>query len=376
MPHANRLFTAALAEARLGQEAEREDADIFDAMGCAMARLGLLFADLFYHLYKKVSVSPSSGPVPPPGIRNCCMLAKTMLDTSIIVEPVPDSYRHFYGAGGLVPEDVVGQMYTIGGGFIDFGHLRDIGDLTKYYYDVLLLSGRQGDVIKPPVADIRGTVTLLHNVPADRHIDVARSIAYAEAVFHEIETYWDLRWGRHHSSFSPEDLVSNFFGTVVAGNAIRLGLSGSFGDYNTLFAGALGVEMKLLGALGTADTSEALDCVDGTWFKGDSVKDGYLRRRNFSVWPLRPWLVDGIGTTGTGSFPSSTTSEFAIPDDASGFYVARYDVDKHSQGPDKIDAGVVVGSDFASLIESIRAAALSEYGDEYDSPVPVGRVGP
>jgi Protein of unknown function (DUF4056) len=339
-----------------------------------MAGLLLSIADLCDALYNKVSASPSSGPVPPPGVRYCCLLSKTMLDTSIIVEPIPESYRHFYGARGFVPKDVVGQMYTTAGGFIDFGHLRDLGDLTKYYYDVLRLSAHQGDTIKPPVDRVRATVTLLHDVPEDKQLDVARSMAYGEAVFHEIETYWSILPGCRNSSFSPEDLVSNFFGTYVAAKAIRFGTTG---DYNTNFTRAMKEATEALGSVTGEQTAAALDHVEDTWFQsGIHELGGYLLRRNFSVWPLHPWLVDGIGMTGTGSFPSSTTPDFAIADDAPSFYVSHYSVAEHSQGPDKIDAKVVTDADFEALIESIRVAALKDFGEAYDSPFPVGRVGP
>ena len=122
--------------------------------------------DLLDTLWHKVK-APLPAPVPAPGWRRCCMLAEERALSSNVVELEPLSFTHVYGAGGLIPNDPVGQLYTIAGGFVDFGHLRDIGDLTKYYYDRLRLSNNAGDVLDPPFELVHGTVTLLHDVPEE-----------------------------------------------------------------------------------------------------------------------------------------------------------------------------------------------------------------
>jgi hypothetical protein len=306
------------------------------------------------------------------------MLARHQGPFGGILEPNRDTYRHIYGAGGLLPSDKVGIMYTRAGGFIDFGHLRSIADLTKFYYDALAHRRRKGDVIEPPQGKALGKVTLLQDLPEERRVDVARSIAYSESVFHEIETYWQNSVGNRHSSFSPDDLISNFLGTYVAGQAIHDVATANAGDYNARFTDRLEAVMTRLGAVDRSTTKAALDRIEGTWVKGFQLLPSYLRRRNFDVWPLRPWIVDDLpGAQNTaGTFPAPTEPGFAIPADATAYYTADYPVPEGARDADEINADVVSLQQFGPLIQAIRADAEQEYGSGYDNPTPVGRVGP
>ena len=94
--------------------------------------------------------------------------------------------------------------------------------------------------------------------------------------------------------------------------------------------------MTRLGALSSGGTITALECVRGTWVVGSSVSHGYLRRRNFHIWPLQPWLVEGMDAgTVSGEFPTQVEPDFAIRFGAGRFYVSRYVVEKTTKVPAK-----------------------------------------
>jgi len=75
--------------------------------------------------------------------RAACSVTSRAALLANFLEDAPATYRHVYDGGSgtplrsLFPMDPVGIMYTCAGGFIDFGHLRDIADLTFYYLQQL-----------------------------------------------------------------------------------------------------------------------------------------------------------------------------------------------------------------------------------------------
>jgi hypothetical protein len=292
------------------------------------------------------------------------------------LEDEPSTYRHQFGSRGLAPRDAVGIMYTCAGGFIDFGHLRDNADLTFFYFRALTRGAwRKGTRIAAPPG-IRGTVEILADVPRELGVDLARHLTYNESIYHEIETYWDRSTGAHHSSFSPEDLVSNYLGNYVAALALELR-----GDFSSATGTALAQLMRQLGVVSKADTQLAFDAVRNTWVRGASSRsvllpDDYLRRRSLTTWPQEPWLVDNFGpcTGSTATFPDDP--DFEIDPLAAAFAKVDYEVPAASRGPGKIDAETVTPADFPALITAIKNDARNLYGPDFDSPAPVGRLGP
>jgi hypothetical protein len=318
-----------------------------------------------------------------PGLRACCMICDFkggILDN--FLDDTPATYRHIYGSGGgglsaLFPRDRVGIMYTCAGGFIDFGHMRDLADLTFYYFQAMRRGCRsKGDVIPRPPG-IRGEVTIEDDIPANLAIDIARDAAYQESIYHEIETYWDHSVGAHHSSFSPEDLVSNYLGTYVAKQAISGGP-----DFNSAMGTAIKNVMFVMGVLPRAGTQAAYDVIKPYWVRSvanraPALPDNYLRRRNFAVWPVRPWLVNNLSNCvgAAGVFPSVNPA-WPIDPAAVDYYQAVYEVPAASRGPGKIASETVTPDDFPTLIDAIKSDARQVYGENYDSPDPVGRLGP
>ena len=105
---------------------------------------------------------------------------------------------------------------------MDLGHLRETCDLTEFVW--MRLQGFAG--LPTVIPTIQGEATIVRQVPPNRWLTVAQAIAFDDALGHEIMTY-DLQGpGMHNSAFSPEDLCSNFVGTVVARMAI--GIRGVF----------------------------------------------------------------------------------------------------------------------------------------------------
>ena len=119
------------------------------------------------------------------------------------------------------PTEKNGIIYTGGAGFIDTAHLRYCCDNTKTAYDrISAAKGSPGTVIIMP----EGSATITQTVPANLWTKVAGAISFDDALAHEIRTYWDANPavplptipfpGMMNSSFSPEDLCSNFIGII------------------------------------------------------------------------------------------------------------------------------------------------------------------
>src|SRR2546430_10748342 len=154
---------------------------------------------------------------PAPYQRNCCLLSPLKVPVPRggvgIADPAALG-QHKYGGG-----DIYGPVYTCAAGFLDLGHLRDHIDLTKYYFSWLRKLKFAKDASIPATA-FDGIIVINKDIPKEDRIDVARSIAYSQSIAYEIFEYWSNVPGFHNSAFSPEDLVSNFLGTYVAGVAL------------------------------------------------------------------------------------------------------------------------------------------------------------
>jgi hypothetical protein len=187
-----------------------------------------------------------------------------------------------------------GIVYTGKAGFVDFGHLWDMCFLTAWIFQNLhAANGAAGNTF-----DVgEGTVTLTNTAPRDEWLVLARAIAYDEGLAHEISSYWVCSPGMHNSSFSPEDLCSNFLGTLVAERALLAG--GPFVD------AAHREGKRLLTELDGQDdknTAQAFSAIAGRWVTGavyQAGNDDYLRRRNFT---RIPWKAGHPGDAPTPAF--------------------------------------------------------------------------
>lgn len=237
-------------------------------------------------------------------------------------------------------------VYTGRAGFVDFGHLWDTCDVTAFaYQEIHRAGGAKGAKINTG----EGEATLTSTVPPREWMEVARSIAYDDALAHEIATYPDgagacnfQLFNQHISSFSPEDLCSNYLGTVVAERAILAG--GPFVPEAERQAAAL---LASLDAQSAAETQAAFAMIQKRWVDVSlSINNTcFLKRRNFlSV----PWQ--------TGHKSDKLTPSFVVEQFRFG---ATYDY-KHVLGPTR--------ATFNADIAAIKAAARKQYGPDFATP--------
>lgn len=237
--------------------------------------------------------------------------------------------------------DQPGIVYTGRAGFVDLGHLWEVADATAFaYQQIHAAGGASGTTVR--VAE--GIATLTGTAPATEWLELARSIAFDDALGHEITTYTAMTPGGHNSSFSPEDLCSNFLGTEVAARALAAG-----GPFITQAEAQLRTLLASLDAQNAAETKASFARIATRWVDttlvGTIVRDGYLRRRNFT---RHPWK--------TGHSSDSTTPAFVV---APISLTSTYDY-SHPGGFTRVD--------FARQIAAIRTDAASRYGPDFDRP--------
>jgi hypothetical protein len=123
-------------------------------------------------------------------------------------------------------------------------------------------------------------------------------------VEHEIITFGVPIPGMDNSSFSPEDLPSNLFGTMVAAAAFRAdgGSDAAITQRFTTMLTAAGAQPVAVG-----QQVQQAAANRGWWGAppaGMSWVNSPLRKRNFTA---DPWLIDEAGTVriGTGALPKA-----------------------------------------------------------------------
>jgi len=273
--------------------------------------------------------------------RGCCLLVSRSL-TGV------DKLKDRWGTG-TYDRSQPGTLYTGKAGFVDLAHLWSVAEVTAYAYQQIYAAGGKAST---KVGALEGDATLRSTAPKTEWLGLARSIAYDDALAHEIAWYWNRLAGAHNSAFSPEDLCSNYLGTVVAARAL---LSAS-ATPRTTFVGEAETQLRLLltslDAQTETETKKAFALISRRWVDETQVEDllpgpKYLRRRNFS--PV-PWLA---GHPSDGAVPAWIGVPFTL--------TTRYDY-RHPSG-----FGL---ADFTPLTQKIRADAIlpSNYGPQYDQP--------
>ena len=234
-----------------------------------------------------------------------------------------------------------GIVYTGKAGFVDLGHLWEVADITGFaYQQIHAASGAVGTRVRAA----EGEATLTSAAPAREWLELARAIAYDDALAHEISTYTTMLPGGHNSSFSPEDLCSNFLGTLVAGRALTAG-----GTFVSAADTELRALLTSLDAQSDVETRNSFARISRRWVD-DSLtlavtRDAYLRRRNFT---RVPWKT---GHASDAATPAFVTAPFTITSTYS--YV-------HPNGFTRVD--------FPARIAAIRTDAAARYGPDFDRP--------
>ena len=168
---------------------------------------------------------------PPRIIRTCCAFG-TDLKVSII-----PFYRYttLTGVNELGSHHYLGSksenngiLYTKRGGFIDFGHLRDIIDWTAYLYNLEKKSQTEGRIALH-LGFEAGVKSLVMKIPVTEKeedlLTIASRMAYDLSIWHEITSWFGAcavpLVSEKFSSFSVEDAYSNLLGSKIAVEAIK-----------------------------------------------------------------------------------------------------------------------------------------------------------
>jgi hypothetical protein len=271
--------------------------------------------------------------------RDCCLLA-------------PGSLKDMTTMGGYATIGVPGvgrpgTLYTSKAGFVDLGHLLTVADVTAYAYQQIYANhGASGTMIT--VA--HGTATLSQTAPATDWLELARRIAYDDSIAYEIETakgITSLLPGHLNSAFSPEDLCSNYLGTVVAASALT---STSTAPFAERIDNEVRTLLVSLGARSATEARKAFDLKNHRWVEwvdvGSGLSPDYLRRRNFSN---TPWLA-GLPSDQPGAWAPTPFNKTTL-------YTYH-----HSSG--------FTNWQFGLEIDAIRAwlKAQPQFGLAYDQP--------
>ena len=304
-------------------------------------------------------LGPTGGPPPPPNpplkgpeevSRNCCLLdAKSLKDMTTMGG---------YLTPGSPNSGVPGTVYTSKAGFVDLGHLFAVANATAYaYQQIYAAKGAAGTTVNTP----HGAATLTAAAPSTDWLELARKIAYDDSVAYEIQTFHGMgclpqnQWwapGNVNSSFSPEDLCSNYLGTVVAASALNSARSQSS---PMSFGANVDREVRqLLPGLGPQSATEArkaFNLINGRWVSWTDLPGNvsaanpyYLKRRNFTY---TPWLA-GLPTDQPRAWaptPFNQTSAYTY---------------KHTMR--------ITNADFPKEIAAITAWATSKFGPDADKP--------
>jgi hypothetical protein len=282
-----------------------------------------------------------SPPAPSIPARPCCILAPDNVAVpNNIVDP---SAIGTHGTGS----EVNGLIYCGKAGFYDLGHARDMIDLTKFLHDQLTAAGGPPQVIRT----LLGIVSI-RRTPADP-LETAAAIAFEDARGHEVTSWDQLTPGGRNSSFSPEDLVSNFLGTVVARRAIaRMAASG--GTYSAAATQEIKDMLTSLDAQPETESELAFAKINHRWVDFNSAlslgSSDYLLRRNFTRTPFK------AGHPSDAATPAFVTAPFASSalDDFDYF---------HLEG-----GKVLPARRFGAETTRIRSEAKAKFGNDFDKP--------
>ena len=338
-----------------------------------------------------------------PGIRNCCLLsdgaersfasggwADRLLGEWLDFGTLDKT--HVLGSSGFPhsSDDTTGLFYTCRGGVIDLGHLRDLCDATRYYFIGLMMNaekdskfpGNGGSIVTIDI-DVSEIFAEINNA-----LQVARYVAYYESVAYEIFTYHEIWPGKRHSSFSPEDLVSNYIGTYVAYDALKDRGDNTIGAmdeaaYNKAVTESIDRVVKRLGPLNKADSLAAFRSVKGRWLKekrlvgisdtavalAHGVNPDLLQRRNFNIDPILPWLIPRVAGCADTAFPESIPR--SIPswtrETVQVWYKIPEGVLEADSWKDKTKKFLHV-QDIPREVSRVKALAKKKYGAEFDQP--------
>lgn len=197
------------------------------------------------------------------------------------------------------PGEGNGIIYTLRGGFVDMGHLRDQADWTAYLYSRIVLAKIKG-YMSLHLGREGGSRILNLNIPAelsrDDAVRLAGRVAYDLSVWHEIATWYGSSsiplMPERYSSFSVEDPYSNLLGITIGMAAIKSSL-----PYEEAMNKLIETNLEMLGAVSSEiETYMAMEAVRNIWWtrvKHLPNRDILIERQLGVYSCLEPWLVPG-----------------------------------------------------------------------------------
>ncbi|WP_343913202.1 DUF4056 domain-containing protein [Aquimarina litoralis] len=237
---------------------------------------------------------------PPRIIRACCAFGYDLkiwgipfisIDQVISIDDLNE--HHYMG----YKKEGTGTIYSTKGGFIDFGHLRDQLDWTRYLYTLIIDSKGKGEVILP-LRNEAGRKTLYLNIPEELNDDdcilLAGKITYDLSLWHEISTWFGASTvpliSEKFSSFSVEDVYSNLLGIHIGMKTLH-----SEKPFNQAATEIIKSTLDSLGAVKTAkETYDAYNAINNIWYTNKkripSAKITLKRDLNV-LKSSNPWIV-------------------------------------------------------------------------------------
>jgi len=239
---------------------------------------------------------------PPRIIRACCAFG-----TDLKVSIIPGyRYTQLSSPELLGPHHYLGDrnenngiIYTRRGGFLDFGHLRDLIDWTAYLYNLEKKSQQTGEIMIH-LGFESGEKALDIKVPASEKeedlIALAGRIAYDLSIWHEITSWFGASAvplvSEKFSSFSIEDAYSNLLGIKMAAEAIKSEL-----PYDQAVTQIISKTLTDLEAVSSKEESyNAMEAVRDVWWtrKKHLPNNHVMMERELGVYKtMAPWLVPG-----------------------------------------------------------------------------------
>lgn len=309
---------------------------------------------------------------PPRIIRTCCAFG-----TDLKVSIVPGyRYTMLTSIEQLGPHQYLGGhgenngiLYTRRGGFIDFGHLRDLIDWTAYLYNLEKKSQEKGEVFIN-LGFEAGEKSLDIRIPASEKeedlILLAGRIAYDLSIWHEITSWFGASAvplvSERFSSFSIEDAYSNLLGIHIATEAIKSEL-----PYDQAVTETIKKTLIDLEAVSTKEESyQAMEAVRELWWtrKKHLPNNNVMLRRELGAYStLTPWLVPGWESKNSLPFrlkvPETTNDGILLSE----FYTLTFNL-SHKLPVKKIFADsskrVVTQLDFQQIIAYIASGMLKK----------------
>ena len=251
-----------------------------------------------------------------------------------------------------------GSIYTCRGSFMDISHIRCAADWTVFLTFKIITDNADFD-LPSEAGSLKLHFQNLDKLSLDDIASMAQKIAYERLLWHEVASWHyhqpNYMFSEQQSTFSPEDIYSNFLGTIIGRNiALRILKNMDTLSYSQIATDELKKMISSLNPLTTkAASARAYDIVDRNkqlklrvakrnkdiWYDSKIVffDQRYMFKRNIDIGPqIEPWLVPSSKNLGCPvhpkaevlQVPQQTTAgvslynyyEFAINPDSVLFY--------------------------------------------------------